>query len=148
MSIDNKENMKTSGLAVQMLTGGFVFIFCIVSIMDIEFLGNIVNTSFQFSTMYFGIFWQFLLLSTFLISIGIALTPAGHIKLGNRNTPEFSTFQWGCMIMCTLLAGGGVFWATGEPLAHFLSPPPYFEECSTAYTGNTSTGTILLHWGF
>ncbi|WP_276317937.1 BCCT family transporter [Cobetia sp. ICG0124] len=29
-------------------------------------------------------------------------------------------------ILCTLLAGGGVFWAAAEPIAHFTSPPPVF----------------------
>ncbi|AWX93910.1 hypothetical protein DPM13_15390 [Paracoccus mutanolyticus] len=30
--------------------------------------------------------------------------------------------------MCTLLAGGGVFWAAGEPIAHFLATPPVFGD--------------------
>ncbi|WP_276317938.1 BCCT family transporter [Cobetia sp. ICG0124] len=34
------------------------------------------------------------------------------------------------IILCTLLAGGGVFWAAAEPIAHFTSPPPVFgAEC-------------------
>ncbi len=149
MSIDNKENVQTSGLTIQMLTGIFVFLFCIISVIDLEFLGNMVNTSFQFSTTYFGTFWQFLLLFTFIISLLIALTPAGHIKLGNLDSPEFSTFQWGCMIMCTLLAGGGVFWAAGEPLAHFLSPPPFFEKDATQHIqAIQALAQSFLHWGF
>ena len=32
-------------------------------------------------------------------------------------------------------------------LAHFLSPLLLREECNTAYTGNTSTGTILFALG-
>ena len=52
--------------------------------------------------------------------------------MGNLAAPEFSVFQWGSMIMCTLLAGGGVFWAAGEPIAHFLySPPLYGAEGGT-----------------
>ena len=35
------------------------------------------------------------------------------------------------MILCTLLAGGGVFWA-GEPIAHFVSLPPYFASTDSA----------------
>ena len=70
--------------------------------------------------------------------------------MGNIDKPEFSNFQWGSMIMCTLLAGGGVFWAAGEPMAHFLSVPPVFGDVE-AGTGEATVYALAqsyLHWGF
>jgi choline-glycine betaine transporter len=70
--------------------------------------------------------------------------------MGNIDKPEFSNFQWGSMIMCTLLAGGGVFWAAGEPMAHFLSVPPVFGDVD-ASTGEATVYALAqsyLHWGF
>ncbi|MCZ8486772.1 BCCT family transporter [Vibrio lentus] len=34
---------------------------------------------------------------------------------------KLTTFKWMSIVLCTLLAGGGVFWATSaEPIAHFV----------------------------
>lgn len=51
--------------------------------------------------------------------------------------------------MCTLLAGGGVFWAAGEPLAHFISSPPYFgAEGLSPEAAGPALAQSYLHWGF
>ncbi len=69
--------------------------------------------------------------------------------MGGLSVPEFTTFQWGAMIMCTLLAGGGVFWAAGEPIAHFLySPPLYGAEGATEAAVNGAIAQSFMHWGF
>jgi choline-glycine betaine transporter len=53
------------------------------------------------------------------------------------------------MIMCTLLAGDGVFWAAGEPMAHFLSPPPLFGvEGGTEQAVVPALAQSFMHWGF
>lgn len=62
--------------------------------------------------------------ATFFIGLLLCVLPGGKAKMGGLETPEFDAFKWGSMIMCTLLAGGGVFWAAGEPMAHFTSIPP------------------------
>jgi choline-glycine betaine transporter len=51
--------------------------------------------------------------------------------------------------MCTLLAGGGVFWAAAEPMAHFLSPPPlYGGETGTPQAAYNALAQSFMHWGF
>ena len=81
---------------------------------------------------------------SFLIMIGLVLIvlPGSRAVMGGLARPEFSTFQWGSMIMCTLLAGGGVFWAAGEPMAHFLSSPPLFG--AEAGVGHGDAHGVLL----
>jgi len=132
------------------ITGGFILLFCAVALYDLELLGSIVNASFAFSAKYFGLYWQLLLLATFLIGLALLFFPGAGERMGELDEPEFSTFQWGSMIMCTLLAGGGVFWAAGEPIAHFLSTPPLFGDLAEdpEAAAHAALAQSYLHWGF
>ena len=108
------------------ITGGFILAFCALALIDLEALSAAVDWGFAWSARLFGLYWQLLLLATFLIGLVLCVLPGAKAKMGGLDKPEFTHFQWGSMIMCTLLAGGGVFWAAGEPMAHFISPPPLF----------------------
>ena len=131
------------------ITGGFIVLFCLVALFDLDLLSGMVDASFAFSAKYFGLYWQVLLLATFLIGLVLIVLPGGKAIMGGRATPEFPVFQWGAMIMCTLLAGGGVFWAAGEPMAHFLYSPPYFgHESGTVDAVNSAMAQSFMHWGF
>ena len=134
---------------VFIITAGFITAFCALALSDIEQLSNLINAGFAWSIKYFGFYWQLLLLATFVIALLLAILPTGSVRLGQRDTPEFGWFKWGAMIMCTLLAGGGVFWAAGEPMAHFLSPPPlYGVEAGTAQAVAPALAQSFMHWGF
>jgi len=131
------------------ISGGFIALFCILALVSIDTLNAMVDWGFNFSATYFGLYWQVLLLATFLIGIVLCFLPGGKAIMGGLTAPEFTTFQWGSMIMCTLLAGGGVFWAAGEPIAHFLSSPPlYGAEGGTAEAVNGAIAQSFMHWGF
>ncbi|WP_113911816.1 BCCT family transporter [Roseovarius dicentrarchi] len=131
------------------ITGGFIALFCITALVNLELLSSMVDASFAFSAKYFGLYWQFLLLATFLIGLVLIFLPGGRAIMGGVLSPEFPVFQWGAMIMCTLLAGGGVFWAAGEPMAHFLSSPPYFAgESGTPAAVAPALAQSFMHWGF
>jgi len=88
------------------LSGGFIALFCLWALVDLQGLSGAVDAGFAFSARYFGLYWQVLLLATFLISLMLCAMPGAKARLGNLPHPEFTTFQWGAMIMCTLLAGG------------------------------------------
>lgn len=132
------------------ITGGFIALFCAYALFDIEGLSTLVDSSFAFSARYFGLYWQVLLLATFLIGLLLCVLPGSKTLMGGLSAPEFKTFSWGSMIMCTLLAGGGVFWAAGEPIAHFLSAPPLFGDLGDDPTAraNVALAQSFLHWGF
>lgn len=131
------------------VAGGFIIAFCALALIDLEALSSLVDASFAFSARVFGLYWQLLLLATFFIGLALCLLPGGKAKLGALEKPEFTVFQWGAMIMCTLLAGGGVFWAAGEPMAHFISPPPLFGgEGLTEPAAGPALAQAYLHWGF
>ena len=132
------------------ITGGFILLFCAYALIDLEGLSALVDTGFGWSARYFGLYWQILLLGTFLIGLVLCVLPGGRAVLGNLASPEFSNFQWGSMIMCTLLAGGGVFWAAGEPIAHYLWTPPLFGDLTADPNAraNAALAQAYLHWGF
>ncbi|WP_341863613.1 BCCT family transporter [Gymnodinialimonas sp. 57CJ19] len=140
----------TTDKALFAITGGFIALFCAYAFFNIEGLSALVDSSFAFSAQYFGLYWQVLLLATFLIGLLLCVLPGSRTLMGGLSLPEFGTFSWASMIMCTLLAGGGVFWAAGEPIAHFLSPAPVFGDLSgdVQAQAHAALAQSFLHWGF
>lgn len=53
------------------------------------------------------------------------------------------------MIMMTLLAAGGVFWAAAEPMYHYTSRPPYFSDGDGGVDAVAAAlATSFIDWGF
>ncbi|WP_235040710.1 BCCT family transporter [Vreelandella profundi] len=148
----NAEGAKRSPLGdpiVLILSVGFIIAFLALSLYDVDLVANSISAGFAWTALVLGSYFQLLLLLTFFIAIGLAMTPAAKAKIGNLDTPEMSTFKWLSIILCTLLAGGGVFFAAGEPVYHFVVTPPAFD--SEAGTPEAVTGALaqsFMHWGF
>jgi choline-glycine betaine transporter len=133
------------------LSAGFVVAFVALSIYDVNLLASLVSGGFAWTAKYLGSFFQLILLLTFFVAIAVAVTPAASAKMGNLDQPEMSTFKWVSIIMCTLLAGGGVFFAAGEPVYHFVAQaPPAFSgvETGTAEAVRGALAQSFMHWGF
>jgi choline-glycine betaine transporter len=132
-----------------LITGGFIALFCLTALVNLDWLSGMVDVGFAWSAKWFGLYWQVLLLATFIIGLVLCILPGGKAKMGAMEKPEFTVFQWSSMIMCTLLAGGGVFWAAGEPMAHFVSSPPLFgAEAKSMAAAAPALAQSFLHWGF
>lgn len=114
-----------------LISGGFLGAFLLAALIDIDVVSALVNTLFAWSTKAFGLYWQVLMLATFVVSLAIGFFKCGRVRLGGvTQRPDISTFNWIAVIMCALLAGGGAFWAAAEPLMHFASPPRCSQACS------------------
>ncbi len=139
-------------LPVFLISGGILVLFAALALYDIDLVSGWVNAAFATSTKLFGAYWQVLLLLTFLIGLVLSVGRTGSVVMGGTDTPDITTFQWISIIMCTLLAGGGVFWAAAEPMAHFTSPPPLFAaegaETGTLQTAYNALAQSFMHWGF
>lgn len=134
---------------VLVLTIGFIVLFLGLSLYNIEWTAELIATGFAWTANVLGSYFQLLLLLTFLIGLGVAVSPAGSSRVGNTDTPDLSTFKWLSIIMCTLLAGGGVFFAAGEPVYHFVVTPPVFDtEAGTAAAVAPALAQSFMHWGF
>lgn len=132
------------------LSGGLLIAFVIAGFISIESLTAFVNNGFQWSANYFGAFWQVLMLLHFLVALYIAFSKYGSVQLGSLEKPEMSTFKWLSIIMATLLAGGGVFWAAAEPMYHFMTVPPLQGgiEAQTEAAVMPALAQSYMHWGF
>ncbi|WP_116043342.1 BCCT family transporter [Amycolatopsis palatopharyngis] len=132
------------------VSAGALGTFVLAAVLAPATVGDWVAIGFEKSAAWFGIYWQALLLLTFAVAVVVALTPYARARLGGVDSPEFGRFKWVAMIMCTLLAGGGVFWAAAEPMYHFTSPPPYFGDVPAG--ADEAVGPALaqsfVHWGF
>ncbi|MBR9827310.1 MAG: BCCT family transporter [Oceanospirillales bacterium] len=152
MDSHNRSMLAGVDLPVFFISGGALILFAVLAIYDLELVSGGVNAAFAFSTQLFGAYWQLLLLCTFFIGLALAIGRTGRVVMGGLTAPVISTFQWTSIIMCTLLAGGGVFWAAAEPMAHFLSPSPHFAaqgtETSTAQAAYHALAQSFMHWGF
>lgn len=134
---------------VLVLTIGFIVLFVGWSLTDSASLAAVIDQGFTWTAKYMGTFFQLLLLLTFFIAMGVAFSHAGAARLAGLERPEISTFRWLSMILCTLLAGGGVFFAAGEPIYHFVVTPPAFStEAGTAQAVAPAMAQSFMHWGF
>lgn len=133
---------------VAVVSVGILTAFVIAAIVMPDTVGSWVDEGFSASARWFGPYWQVLLLATFVVAIVLALTPWARVRMGGLSTPEYSRFKWIAMIMCTLMAGGGVFWAAAEPMYHFLSTPPHFEGRGAVDPTTAALAQSFAHWGF
>ncbi|ATJ81888.1 BCCT family transporter [Halomonas beimenensis] len=131
------------------LSVGFILGFIALSLYDIDLVAEGIASGFAWTAGTLGSYFQLLLLVTFLVAIGLAFSPVAGARVGNLEAPELSTFKWLSIIMCTLLAGGGVFFAAGEPVYHFVVTPPAFDtEAGTPEAVASALAQSFMHWGF
>lgn len=129
---------------------GVLALFVVAALIFPTTVSTWVDAGFTAVAGWFGLYWQALLLVTSLVAILLALTPWARARLGGYGVPEFGRFKWIAMIMCTLLAGGGVFWAAAEPMYHFMNNPPYFQdvEPGSQQAVHAALAQSFVHWGF
>ncbi|MBY7142151.1 BCCT family transporter [Virgibacillus sp. NKC19-3] len=132
---------------VFIVSGGFLIAFIIISFVNSEMVGNAVDTLFTYASDLFGAYWQLLLLANFFIGLGLAVSRYGKVKLGRQDKPKYSYFGWVSMILVTLLASGGVFWAAAEPMYHYMDTPPLFGG-GQFDNMNAAFAHAFMHWGF
>ncbi|WP_321462941.1 BCCT family transporter [uncultured Vibrio sp.] len=130
------------------LSGSFLTLFVLLALTSTDSLTAMVNTGFGYATEYFGAYWQVLLLLNFLIGLALAFGRTGDVRLGGLAKPEIDNFKWLSIVLCTLLAGGGVFWAAAEPIAHFVTAPPLYGDASPKTAAINALSQSFMHWGF
>ena len=59
------------------VSGGFLLCFLAAALVDIDAVSALVGALFAWSTKVFGLYWQILMLATFVISLGIGFSRCG-----------------------------------------------------------------------
>ena len=150
--MDRKESntdKQTTDKTVFFISGGLLILFVILAMIDLDMVEGWINSSFAFSAKVFGSYWELLLLANFIIGVVLAISKYGNVRLGKMEKPENGYYRWIAMILCTLLASGGVFWAASGPMMHFNATPPLFNDNSSTLAGvEPALAQSFLHWGF
>lgn len=142
-----KKKTKKTDWPVFYVSGGFLILFIVLSLINSSMVDKTITTLFDTSADIFGSYWQLLLLGNFFIGVFLACSKYGNVRLGNQAKPKYSYYRWVAMILCTLLASGGVFWAAAEPMYHYMDTPPLlgggaFDNVDGAFAHS------FMHWGF
>ncbi|MGV2939609.1 BCCT family transporter [Mesobacillus sp. LC4] len=95
----------------------------------------------------FGSFYMVFGLGVFLISIWLAFSRYGHVKLGNLEKPRFNTFAWGAMIFTSTMAADILYWSLIEWAYYFGATPFGMENMSLAQKQDFASTYPLFHWG-
>ncbi|PIC57701.1 BCCT transporter [Sporosarcina sp. P12(2017)] len=135
---------------VFLFSGGILVAFVMFSFFKVDAVGNFVNSGFNLSIKYFGAYWQFLMLATFIVGAVLAISKYGKVRLGDAKGPEMSYFKWVAVILTTGLGAGGVFWAAAEPMYYFLDVPPMHKgiSSSTQEAIGPALAQSYMSWGF
>ena len=130
---------------------GPLLLFLLLAAADLAVAKQFTNEGKLLASNLLGGLWQWMVVALFVIAIALAVSPIGRLRLGGAEAkPSLKFFDWCAVLICTLLAGGGVFWSAAEPLFHFQTPAPYFKgvEGSTAAAVDPALAVSFLHWGF
>ncbi|WP_017582148.1 BCCT family transporter [Nocardiopsis valliformis] len=131
------------------VSGALLITFVLAALVAPTRVGAAVDTAFAWSARWFGAYWQVLLLGTLAVAAVLAFSRYGRVRMGGTDTPGFSWFRWVAMVLTTLLAAGGVFWAAAEPLAHYVDPPPQYAQVEGGMEGAAlALAQSFVHWGF
>ncbi|GHA76273.1 BCCT family transporter [Streptomyces termitum] len=94
--------------------------------------------------------WLFVVAAdTFLVlCVVIAFSRFGRIRLGaDDSEPEFTNLAWIAMMFSAGMGIGLMFYGVGEPLQHFLSPPPSSgAPAGTGAAARTAMEYSFFHW--
>ncbi|SEC08721.1 BCCT family transporter [Streptomyces sp. TLI_105] len=94
--------------------------------------------------------WLFVVAAdTFLVlCVVIALSRFGRIRLGpDDSEPEFTNLAWIAMMFSAGMGIGLMFYGVGEPLTHFLNPPPATGvPAGTGAAARTALEYSFFHW--
>lgn len=87
-------------------------------------LGSLLNTILYGMADRAGWFFELFAIICVILTLVLALSKYGNIKIGGPDAkPDFKTWNWITMSLCGGIGTGLLFWAMGEPIFHFMTPP-------------------------
>ncbi len=93
-------------------------------IFKTEALGALLSKLLYGMADTFGWFFCLFTIIVILLTIVLAFSKIGDIRIGGKDaTPDYKTWNWITMSLCGGIGTGLLFWAMGEPMYHFMTPP-------------------------
>ncbi|MFV0132482.1 BCCT family transporter [Streptomyces sp. HMX87] len=113
-----------------------------------ESFDSVSTTSLAWVLDNFG--WLFVVAAdVFLVlCLVIAFSRFGRIRLGrDESEPEFGNLAWIAMMFSAGMGIGLMFYGVGEPLTHYLNPPPASGvQSESAEAARTAMQYSFFHW--
>lgn len=99
-------------------------LFVVAGAVATEQVGAVMTSMLYAMSDYFGWYLNLLSLVLLLVSLVFIVRKYGDIKIGGEDAkPLYSIPQWCAMTICGGIGTGLLFWAMGEPIFHFATPP-------------------------
>lgn len=113
-----------------------------------EGFGKCTSAAFNFCLTYFSWFYAIGVVMLFVFSLWAGFSKYGAIKLGGPEAePEMSYATWFCIALTSGIAIGIVFYAVGEPMAHYMNPAPFLGiEPNSIASAEHALKYTFLHW--
>jgi glycine betaine transporter len=114
-------------------------------IVDSPGLADFAGTTVRFMFRSRGWFVMLSVSALLIAAIWLVFSRYAHIKLGkDDDEPEFSTISWLTMLFAAGMGVGLLYWASAEPVTHYLLIRDYMEEHRSASLALFLTN---FHWG-
>ncbi|MDO4287216.1 MAG: BCCT family transporter [Eubacteriales bacterium] len=122
----------------------------IVGIFFTEQFGAAMSNMLYWVGDHFG--WWINLLAVFCVIAGIVIVIFrwGDVKIGGKDAkPDFSYWQWFSMSICSGIGCGLMFWAMGEPMYHFMTPPAAIQAAAGSREAAIfAVSQAMFDWSF
>ena len=122
---------------------GAILVLCLLFLLAPEQSGQVLSSIRFFLGDELGSYYLLIGLGVFLCSLYIAFSPYGQIRLGDREKPQYSSFQWGSMMFTAGLAADILFYSLCEWILYAgedrISQMGSIQDWASTYP--------LFHWG-
>jgi Choline-glycine betaine transporter len=120
------ENKNISNIDLSIVSLGSILLLSIVIaiVTNQEWSKKVINSSFDFITSEFGIFYIVILNASLVFLAILAFGKYGKIVLGDTNSnKDYSDFSWASMLFCTGIGGAILYWGATEWVSYYQNPP-------------------------
>ena len=101
-----------------------LIVFIICGVFFQKAVGSFLNTALYGMADIVGWYINLLSLIAVILAFVVLLMKYGDVKIGGKDAkPDFKMFNWCAMSICGGIGTGLLFWAMGEPIFHFATPP-------------------------
>lgn len=108
--------------------------------------GRILNDIYLWIAHEVGLFYQWLVIVSFIFLLWLGFSRHGkHVLGGDASQVEYSTYSWTGMLFCTGIGAGLLYWSTIE-WAFYLRQPPFGAEVGSVEAIEWAATYGIFHW--
>ena len=143
LDVSRRREIRNIDITLILIPLVIISFLCLVFFIYPEQSKNIVDSIRGFIGNKLGFYYMLLGISIFSITIYIAFSKYGKIRLGNVDKPQYSNFSWGLMIFTSTMAADILFYSLCEWALY--AEEPHIEQLGGAQEWASTYS--LFHWG-